>query len=145
MSSCHLVLILGCRGPYSMLKLQNAFSACSSMLQVAQPCATYGQASSAQHSVQSFWQLDSPTDGRSKEHCQCAKCCCRWKVTPLRQGEWRQWFDQQMKLAKKQAEQGLYVSLRLDGRVRASGVGQPPWQILSAQLAPVTGVTHYST
>ena len=60
-------------------------------------------------------------------------------MTPLRQGEWRQWFDQQMKLAKKQAEQGLYVSLRLDGRVRASGVGQPPWQILSAQLAPVTG------
>ena len=62
-------------------------------------------------------------------------------MTPLRQGEWRQWFDQQMKLAKKQAEQGLYVSLRLDGRVRASGVGQPPWQILSAQLAPVTGIT----
>ena len=61
-------------------------------------------------------------------------------MTPLRQGEWRQWFDQQMKLAKKQAEQGLYVSLRLDGRVRASGVGQPPWQILSAQLAPVTGI-----
>ena len=64
-------------------------------------------------------------------------------MTPLRQGEWRQWFDQQMKLAKKQAEQGLYVSLRLDGRVRASGVGQPPWQILSAQLAPVTGVTFF--
>ena len=25
---------------------------------------------------------------------------------------------------------GLYVGLRLDGRVRASGAGAPPWQVM---------------
>lgn len=51
----------------------------------------------------------------------------RWRATAVRQGEWRSWFEQQAKLANKGLEGGLYVSLRLDGRVRGSGVGCPPW------------------
>jgi hypothetical protein len=33
-----------------------------------------------------------------------------------------------------------YLSLRLDGRVRGSGVGYPPWQAFVAQLPPVKGM-----
>ncbi|PSC72600.1 LOW PSII ACCUMULATION chloroplastic [Micractinium conductrix] len=63
----------------------------------------------------------------------------RWRATPLRLGAWRQWFEQQAKLANKKLDQGLYISLRLDGRVRGSGVGSPPWAIMAAQLPPTEG------
>ena len=33
-----------------------------------------------------------------------------------------------------------YLSLRMDGRVRGSGVGYPPWQAFVAQLPPVKGL-----
>lgn len=35
---------------------------------------------------------------------------------------------------------GRYVSLRLDGRVRGSGVGIPSWQAMSRQLPPIKGI-----
>lgn len=63
----------------------------------------------------------------------------RWKAAPLRLEEWKAWFQEQAKLANASLERGLYVSLRLDGRVRGSGLGPPPWQRLVAQLAPVEG------
>ncbi|KAK6937693.1 Protein LOW PSII ACCUMULATION 1-like [Dillenia turbinata] len=34
----------------------------------------------------------------------------------------------------------LYLSLRMDGRVRGSGVGYPPWNAFSVQLPPVKGM-----
>lgn len=33
-----------------------------------------------------------------------------------------------------------YLSLRLDGRVRGSGVGYPPWNAFVVQLPPVKGI-----
>lgn len=33
-----------------------------------------------------------------------------------------------------------YISLRLDGRVRGSGIGYPPWNAFVAQLPPVKGM-----
>lgn len=33
-----------------------------------------------------------------------------------------------------------YLSLRLDGRVRGSGVGYPPWNAFVVQLPPVKGL-----
>ena len=51
----------------------------------------------------------------------------RWRATPIRMDDWRRWFEQQAGMAGKTLERGLYVSLRLDGRVRGSGVGSPPW------------------
>lgn len=33
-----------------------------------------------------------------------------------------------------------YLSLRLDGRVRGSGVGYPPWNAFVAQLPPQKGL-----
>ena len=44
-----------------------------------------------------------------------------------------------MKSANKKKDQGLYVSLRMDGRVRGSGVGSPPWDRLAVALPPVSG------
>jgi len=49
-----------------------------------------------------------------------------------------------MKLANATPEKGLYVSLRLDGRVRASGTGSPPWERFVAQLAPLSGLFCHS-
>ncbi|KAL4418916.1 hypothetical protein ABPG77_003706 [Micractinium sp. CCAP 211/92] len=63
----------------------------------------------------------------------------RWRATPVRMDEWRRWFEQQAQLANKGLDGGLYVSLRLDGRVRGSGVGSPPWPIMAAQLPPTEG------
>lgn len=64
---------------------------------------------------------------------------CRWKATALRQGDWESWFREQMKWANKKPEKGLYISLRMDGRVRGSGVGAPPWERMSVSLPPVSG------
>lgn len=63
----------------------------------------------------------------------------RWRANPIRIGEWKAWFDEQAAASNKGTGQGLYVGLRLDGRVRASGRGCPPWDIFAAQLPPVEG------
>lgn len=63
----------------------------------------------------------------------------RWRATAIRMDDWRRWFEQQAKLANKTLDGGLYVSLRLDGRVRGSGRGAPPWGIMAAQLPPTDG------
>ena len=71
--------------------------------------------------------------------CHATAMACRWKATPIRQGEWATWFQDQMKTANKKQEKGLYISLRMDGRVRGSGVGSPPWERLAVALPPVSG------
>ena len=63
----------------------------------------------------------------------------RWRANPIRIGEWKAWFDEQAAASNKATDQGVYVGLRLDGRVRASGRGCPPWDIFAAQLPPVEG------
>eukprot|EP00877_Chromochloris_zofingiensis_P000740 jgi/Chrzof1/10667/Cz05g07170.t1_LPA1A[v5.2] len=64
----------------------------------------------------------------------------RWRATPLNPENWRSWFTDQLALAPNAVkERGLYVGLRLDGRVRASGMGCPPWARFAAELAPVEG------
>lgn len=64
----------------------------------------------------------------------------RWRAQPLQPASWREWFDAQLALAPNAVpERGLYVGLRLDGRVRASGMGQPPWARFAVELAPLEG------
>ena len=64
----------------------------------------------------------------------------RWTATALKPDRWKDWFDQQIALAPKAVkDNGLYVGLRLDGRVRASGMGCPPWGRFTAELAPLEG------
>ena len=43
-------------------------------------------------------------------------------------------------MSKSTETDGLYISLRIDGRIRSSGVGPPPWPIINAQLAPLKGM-----
>ncbi|KXG26673.1 protein LOW PSII ACCUMULATION 1, chloroplastic isoform X2 [Sorghum bicolor] len=63
-----------------------------------------------------------------------------WQLTPVYITEWAQWLDDQKKLAGVPSDSPVYLSLRMDGRVRGSGVGYPPWQAFVAQLPPVKGM-----
>lgn len=63
-----------------------------------------------------------------------------WQLRPVYTTEWAQWLDDQKKLAGVPSDSPVYLSLRMDGRVRGSGVGYPPWQALVAQLPPVKGM-----
>ncbi|KAL8253043.1 hypothetical protein R6Q59_036736 [Mikania micrantha] len=63
-----------------------------------------------------------------------------WQLVPVLTPEWSQWLDEQKKLASVSPESPVYLSLRMDGRVRGSGVGYPPWNAFVAQLPPVKGM-----
>lgn len=63
-----------------------------------------------------------------------------WQLVPFSISEWTKWIDEQKKLANVSSDSPVYVSLRLDGRVRGSGVGYPPWNAFVAQLPPVKGM-----
>ncbi|KAK1353276.1 protein LOW PSII ACCUMULATION 1, chloroplastic [Heracleum sosnowskyi] len=63
-----------------------------------------------------------------------------WQLSPVFSTEWSKWLDEQKKLANVSTESPVYLSLRLDGRVRGSGVGYPPWNAFVAQLPPVKGL-----
>lgn len=63
-----------------------------------------------------------------------------WQLQPVLTPEWSEWLDDQKKLANVSPESPVYLSLRLDGRVRGSGVGYPPWNAFVAQLPPVKGM-----
>jgi len=64
----------------------------------------------------------------------------RWRATPANPPALASWFADQAAVAGADAGKGLYVGLRMDGRVRASGVGCPPWAAFAAQLPPVGGM-----
>jgi len=66
--------------------------------------------------------------------------CTRWQAKPLRLKGWAEWFEEQLSVSSAVSQQGLYVSLRLDGRVRASGTGIPPYGRLVEELAPMEGM-----
>lgn len=49
---------------------------------------------------------------------------------------WRDWILEQKKMAKLGDDVGVYVGLRMDGRVRASGKGVAPFDRFAAELPP---------
>ncbi|KAF9669779.1 hypothetical protein SADUNF_Sadunf14G0143100 [Salix dunnii] len=63
-----------------------------------------------------------------------------WRLAPIYVSEWSTWLDEQKKLAGVSPESPVYLSLRMDGRVRGSGVGYPPWNAFVAQLPPAKGL-----
>ncbi|GLJ31882.1 hypothetical protein SUGI_0641540 [Cryptomeria japonica] len=63
-----------------------------------------------------------------------------WQLTPLYTSEWSKWLNEQKSMAKVPEEKPVYISLRMDGRVRGSGVGYPPWNAFVAQLPPLKGM-----
>lgn len=84
--------------------------------------------------------IDAPVSLESRQgDAEQKQAALKFKAKPLQADKWREWFSEQMKLANANPDRGLYVSLRLDGRVRASGAGSPPWPAFVAQLPPLTG------
>ncbi|KAJ0970393.1 hypothetical protein J5N97_023270 [Dioscorea zingiberensis] len=63
-----------------------------------------------------------------------------WQLTPVYTSEWARWIEEQKKLANVPIDSPVYLSLRMDGRVRGSGVGYPPWNAFVAQLPPMKGM-----
>lgn len=63
-----------------------------------------------------------------------------WRGTPVYTAEWTRWLKEQKQLANVSADSPVYLSLRLDGRVRGSGTGFPPWAAFVAQLPPMKGM-----
>ncbi|EEF41313.1 protein LOW PSII ACCUMULATION 1, chloroplastic [Ricinus communis] len=63
-----------------------------------------------------------------------------WQLNPTFVSEWSKWLDEQKNMAGVSPESPVYLSLRLDGRVRGSGVGYPPWNAFVAQLPQVKGM-----
>ncbi|KAI3864703.1 hypothetical protein MKX03_009223 [Papaver bracteatum] len=63
-----------------------------------------------------------------------------WQLVPLLTSEWSSWLDEQKKMANVSPDSPVYISLRMDGRVRGSGVGYPPWNAFVAQLPVVKGM-----
>jgi hypothetical protein len=61
----------------------------------------------------------------------------RWRASPADPIALAAWFADQASTAGAGTEGGLYVGLRMDGRVRASGVGCPNWGAFAAQLPPI--------
>ncbi len=60
----------------------------------------------------------------------------RFRATPVYTDKWVAWIDEQKREAKVAAGKGVYVGLRMDGRVRSSGVGTPPWARFAKELPP---------
>ena len=63
----------------------------------------------------------------------------RWIIAPVRTEEWLGWLAEQAQENGIAVGTDVYLGLRMDGRVRASGVLSPPWAAFVAQLAPTDG------
>ena len=62
-------------------------------------------------------------------------------LRPILINEWRAWLGEQMKDAGVDQGVDVYIGLRMDGRVRASGKGVlPPWKKFIAELTPKEGI-----
>ena len=70
--------------------------------------------------------VDAPGEGDRK-----------FRATPLRVNEWIEWVEEQKQMAKVDDASGVYVGLRMDGRVRSSGKGRVPFNRFAVELPPV--------
>jgi len=61
-------------------------------------------------------------------------------LSPVLVDQWVAWVAEQKQVAGVDADQDVYVGLRMDGRVRASGKGKPPWKKFIAELTPKEGI-----
>ena len=61
----------------------------------------------------------------------------KFRATALRVGEWAEWVREQKEMANVRDDAGVYVGLRMDGRVRSSGKGRVPFERFSVELPPV--------
>ncbi|KAJ7557013.1 hypothetical protein O6H91_05G108600 [Diphasiastrum complanatum] len=106
------------------------------------PYATDGSSTDGEAST----KIEAPVEGsatsmgKSGNTSVLADLEKRWKAIPIYTSEWSRWLDEQKRLANVPEDKPVYISLRLDGRVRGSGVGLPPWGAFVAQLPPLKGM-----
>jgi len=63
----------------------------------------------------------------------------RWELAPAAPGEWREWLDARAKGAGISGST-FWVQVQMDGSVRSSGAGPPPWDRLAGDLAPLDSI-----
>jgi hypothetical protein len=61
-------------------------------------------------------------------------------LSPILVDQWKAWMTDQMEEAGVEYGKNVYIGLRMDGRVRASGKGLPPWKKFVAELTPKEGI-----
>ncbi len=79
--------------------------------------------------------LEPPSNGPSPVP-EASEADKRFRAAPLREDKWRAWVEEQKREAKVGDATGVYVGLRMDGRVRSSGTGIPPWDRFAKELPP---------
>eukprot|EP00249_Psilotum_nudum_P035681 c5679_g1_i1 orf=430-1782(-) len=60
-----------------------------------------------------------------------------YKAEVVSPGQWERWVQEQQEAEGVKAGEDVYIVLRLDGRVRKSGVGMPDWQKLIEETPPL--------
>lgn len=89
--------------------------------------------------------IQAPIFGETTSSGPGVKEDLRWKGTAVGKNAWVGWFKDQLAEAgvslDRAKENGLYIGLRMDGRVRSSGVGlPPPWERFANELPPNEGI-----
>lgn len=60
----------------------------------------------------------------------------KWQLEAHDSAEWLAWLDEQKKTANVKGDH-VFVQIQLDGTVRSSGLGSPPWEKFLSDLAPL--------
>ncbi|DBB16251.1 TPA: hypothetical protein ACH3X3_014572 [Trebouxia sp. C0006] len=60
----------------------------------------------------------------------------KWQLEAYETAEWLEWLEQQKKTANVKGDH-VFVQIQLDGTVRSSGIGSPPWEKFLSDLAPL--------
>lgn len=69
----------------------------------------------------------APSTSTAAAPAKVKKADRKWQLEPYDIKEWETWALEQGKAANA-GNQGFYAQVQLDGSVRASGVGLPPWE-----------------
>lgn len=86
---------------------------------IQQPCRKQGS--------KGFGQKDSSPALVSTKPSEVKSLSRRFELEPHDTDEWLSWLEGVKATAGTKAE-NLYVQIQLDGSVRGSGEGQPPWE-----------------
>lgn len=60
----------------------------------------------------------------------------KWQLEAYETAEWLEWLEEQKKTANVKGDH-VFVQIQLDGTVRSSGLGSPPWEKFVSDLAPL--------
>ena len=60
----------------------------------------------------------------------------KWQLEAYESDEWLAWLNEQKQTANVKGDH-VFVQIQLDGTVRSSGLGSPPWEKFLSDLAPL--------